>query len=180
MLDQVTDFYGDTPNSAGDTPLWIVVNTQPHKERVAIENLRRQCYPTYCPVIRTRIRHARKTRDVLRPLFPSYIFVDISGRRWRPIWSTLGVRSIIRNGDEPAMLDPRIIEGLRLREIDGAIVRPPNPYQVGQDVRLAGGPLDGLVAKIIVLDERDRVVVLLDLLSRSVKAHVTVEQLRAS
>jgi transcriptional antiterminator RfaH len=179
MLDRVLKRSG-TWSWPPHPPIWIVVNTHARKERSAIENLERQQYTTYCPMIRTRIRHARKTMDVLRPLFPGYLFVDLKHERWRPILSTYGVRSVIRNGDEPARLDDRLIESLRLREIDGAIVRLPSPYRIGQEVQMAGGPLDGLVAKIIALDETDRVVVLLDFLSRSVKARVTVDQLRAS
>lgn len=163
-----------------ETGTWIVANTHAHKERVAIENLERQYFATYCPMIRTQVRHARKVSTVLRPLFPGYLFVslDLERDRWRPILSTLGVRSVIRDGDAPSRLDPRIIASLRAREVDGAIIRPTSPFQVGQDVKMAGGPFDGLVAKIVALDEKDRVIVLLDLLSRPVKTHATTAQLR--
>ena len=42
----------------------------------------------------------------------------------------------------------------------------------GQQVRLAGGTFDGLVASILELDEKDRLVVLLELLRRPVKVKV--------
>ena len=132
-----------------------------------------------------RQRHHDSARYVA--ISPPRLIIDdawLADREQAPIphvelWMARTADGLPPLGDEPATLNPRIIEGLRLREIDGAIVRPPNPYRLGQEVRMAGGPFDGLVAKIIALDERDRVVVLLDLLSRSVKAHVTVEQLRA-
>jgi transcriptional antiterminator RfaH len=80
---------------AVDDSSWIVVNTYAHKELIAIENLERQQYASYFPMIRTRVRHARRSRDVLRPLFPDYLFVSVDPEheRWRPILSTLGVRS---------------------------------------------------------------------------------------
>jgi dihydrodipicolinate synthase/N-acetylneuraminate lyase len=45
---------------------------------------------------RRRIRHARRAHDVLRPLFPSYLFVHLSPQtqRWRPIMSSFGVRML--------------------------------------------------------------------------------------
>ncbi|EJW09567.1 Transcriptional activator RfaH [Rhodovulum sp. PH10] len=179
MLDRTAGWdAGALPNAASS---WIVVNTHAHKERVAIENLERQFYGTYCPMIRTQVRHARKTSQVLRPLFPGYLFValDLERDRWRPILSTLGVRSVVRDRDTPSRLDPAIIESLKAREVDGAIVRPASPYQVGQDVKIAGGALDGLVVKIIALGEKDRIVVLLDLLNRSIEVRMGASQVRA-
>lgn len=177
----MTDSSGHDSADLPDATGWIVVNTHTHKERVAVENLERQAYATYCPMVRTQIRHARKVEEVLRPLFPGYLFVatDPAVERWRPILSTLGVRSVIRNGEVPSRLDRRFIESLRAREIDGAIIRPPAPYAVGQDVRITGGAFDGMVARIIGLQEKDRLVVLLDLLSRPVKAQVGIAQVRA-
>jgi transcriptional antiterminator RfaH len=153
---------------------WIVVNTQTHREHIALENLERQEFLAYCPMIRRRIRHARQSRDVLRPLFPGYLFVQVNQdlQRWRPILSTFGVRTLVRCGDRLSFLDDGFIRALMAREIDGAIVAPATPYQVGQRVRMAGGAFDGLVATIIEMDEKDRLVVLMDLLNRTTKVKV--------
>jgi transcriptional antiterminator RfaH len=170
MLDRTAIVFGGATLPNYDEATWIVVNTHAHKERLAIENLTHQDYISYCPMIRAQIRHARKTTEVRRPLFPGYLFValDPARERWRPILSTFGVRSVVRNGDIPSRLDGRFITSLRAREIDGAIVRPTNPYSVGQTVKIAGGAFDGLAAEIIAMDERDRIIVLLDFLNRAV------------
>jgi transcriptional antiterminator RfaH len=156
---------------------WVVVNSQPHRELIALDNLARQQFFAYCPMVRKRVRHARRSRDVLRPLFPNYLFVHAHPdvQRWRPILSTIGVRSLVRCGDQLSFLDDVFIRSLRAREIDGAIVRPASPYRVGQQVRVMGGGFDGLVATIIEMDEKDRLVVLMDLLSRPVKIKVPAE-----
>jgi len=150
---------------------WIVINAQPHREHIALENLQRQKFDAYCPLIRRRRSHARRVTTVLRPLFPGYLFVR-AGRelgRWRPILSTFGVRTIVRAGEELGFIDHQFIASLKAREIDGAIVRPPVPYEVGQKVQITAGPFDGLVATIIDMDEKDRVVVLLDLMNSGFK-----------
>ena len=56
--------------------------------------------------------------------------------------------------------------------MDGAIVRPDTPYKLGQQVRVSSGAFDGLVATIIAMDEKDRLVVLMELLNRPVKVRV--------
>jgi transcriptional antiterminator RfaH len=73
-------------------------------------------------------------------------------------------------------VNARLIHALRAREVDGAIVRPPVPYQIGQQVQVVAGSCDGFVATILSLDEKDRVTVLLDLMSRRVKAHLDTTQ----
>jgi transcriptional antiterminator RfaH len=157
----------------GDANAWLVVATHPHKEIQAIEHLGRQDYVSYCPMLRKRIRHARKVSDVLRPMFPGYVFVrHDDGRSVRPIASTVGVRAFVRSGSGPAHLPPGFVEGLRLREVGGAVVRPAGQFRPGQTVRMAGGAFDGLLATIISMDERDRLTVLMQLLNRAVRIKV--------
>jgi transcription termination factor NusG len=56
-------------------PAWIVINTHAHREHMALDNLHRQDFEAYCPMIRKRRSHARRIESVLRPLFPNYLFV---------------------------------------------------------------------------------------------------------
>ena len=164
----------ERPEHSVPPSAWIVVNTQPHREQIALENLARQAFNTYCPMMRTRVRHARRTQEVLRPLFPGYLFVRVNAdlQRWRPILSTYGVRTLVCCGDRPSFLDDRFVKGLQAREIDGAIARPASPYELGQRVKMAGGAFDGLIATILEMDEKDRLVVLMDLLNRPTKVRV--------
>lgn len=162
-----------------ETARWIVATTHPHSEAIAREHLERQGFTVYCPMIRKRRSHARKVDIVLRPLFPGYIFVHLAlaSGIWRPIQSTTGVRSIVRFGDEPAILDAAFIAALQAREEEGAVVRPATPFVVGQQVQIEGGPFDGLMARILSLNDRERITVLLDVMNRGVKAQVDGRQL---
>ena len=120
---------------------WAVVNTHPHREHIAREHLARQDFEVYCPMLRRRRTHARRVESVLRPLFPGYLFVRLGPERtsWRPILSTVGVRSLVRFGNRLAWLDEAFIQSLRAREVDG-VIRAASAYQVGHQVRLNGGP----------------------------------------
>jgi transcriptional antiterminator RfaH len=153
---------------------WVVVTTQPHRERYAVENLDRQKFACYCPQLLKTVRHARKTRNVMKPLFPGYVFVqvDVQQQRWQSIMSTYGVRSVVRLGDSLGFLDDGFVASLKAREIDGVVARPPHRFEIGQNVRLSGGAFDNLVAAIIDLDDHGRLVVLMDLLNQRVKVKV--------
>ncbi|MFA5956416.1 transcription termination/antitermination protein NusG [Hyphomicrobium sp.] len=154
--------------------IWIAANTHPNREQVAEHHLRNQGYEPYMPVMRKQIRHARQVRDVLRPLFPGYLFVHLSPahRRWRPILSTVGIRSVVCSGDVPCVVPETFIDDLKQREQDGVIVRSASSRQIGETVRIVQGAFDGLAGKIIGLSENDRLIVLLDFLNRPVRVKI--------
>lgn len=168
-----TDFT-DLQLRGAEPARWIVVNTQPHREQLALDNLARQNFAPYCPMVRRRVRHARRTQEVLRPLFPSYVFVrvELDLRRWRPILSTLGVRNLVRCGDRPSFIDDEFVANLKVHEVDGAVSPPAATFKVGEEVIMSTGPFDGLIATILEMTERQRLVVLMDLLKRPTKVTV--------
>jgi transcriptional antiterminator RfaH len=163
----------------GSNPIWIAVSTHPNRERSAEFNLRNQGYEVYGPVIRKQIRHARRVSDVLRPLFPGYLFVRLASTqsRWRPILSTVGVRSVVCTRDFPCILPNQFVDDLMVREKDGVIARRASSPQIGESVRVGRGAFDGFVGKIIDLAEKDRLVVLMDFLNRPVRVKITGDML---
>ncbi len=168
---------GGTPASHSTWP-WITVNTNPHRERIVLEHLQRQAVTANCPMLRKQRSHARRVETVLRPLFPGYLFVEANAAlSWRPLLSTHGVRTVVRTGDDLSFIDADFITGLKMREVDGAVVRPPSPYRVGQEVRIAGGPFDGFITTILELDEKDRLLVLLDVMNRGIKVKLSGEMI---
>jgi transcriptional antiterminator RfaH len=163
-----------------DNSKWVALATHPHKEQVALENLERQGFSVYCPKIRKVVRHARQSQEVLRPLFPGYVFASFGNAtsRWRSMASTYGVRRVIAFGDRPCLLGDDFISGLKSREVDGALIKPAVPYRLGQKVCLTSGAFEGLVATIIEMNEKQRLVVLLDLLNQSVRVRTDYKSVR--
>jgi transcriptional antiterminator RfaH len=160
---------------------WAVVNTHPHREALALDHLEKQDFEAYCPLVRQRRRQATRFVDVVRPLFPGYIFVKVAPERnqWRPVLSTFGVRKLVRFGEQPGLIDAEFIAALKAREMDGVVACPAVSYDVGQKVRLQTGPFDGLVATIFSIEERNRFVVLLEIMRRQVQVRVGSDQLSA-
>ena len=172
--------YRVTPAAATMVEQFAVINTHPHKEAAVVAHLVRQGYAPYCPKLLRRVAHARQVKEVLRPMFPGYLFVslDCALQAWSPISSTFGVRRIVKFGDRPALLDGMFIDALKGREINGSIIRPPNPYKVGETVKFVDGAFEGIVAQIIELKDADRVVVLLDMLQRAVPMTTNIRGIR--
>jgi transcriptional antiterminator RfaH len=161
---------------------WYAVHTRPHAEMKALENLLRQGYEAYLPRYRTEIRHARRLRSVLRPLFPRYLFagVDRTAMPWRPILSTIGVSDLVRSGDEPLPVVPEIVEALRAQEGAGAFDAPARAPRLGDLVRISAGAFEDMIGRLIELRDQDRVVVLLDLLGGKVRAQIKAASVEAA
>jgi transcriptional antiterminator RfaH len=163
---------------------WYAVYTQPHAEAKAFEHLLRQGYSPYLPRYRTRVSHARRRQILLRPLFPRYLFagVDRAAMPWRPILSTFGVTDLVRTGDEPTPVPAEIVAAIREREEAGVFDRvdPQRSLRLGDLVRVTTGAFEDMVGRLVELREQDRVVVLLELLGRAVRAQLCADAVEAA
>jgi transcriptional antiterminator RfaH len=158
---------------------WLVVMTQPQREKLALEHLNRQNFDTYCPVVLKRVRHARRSMDVQRPLFPGYVFVGFDpDMRWHAVRSTVGTRGLILEGNQPGLLDGAFIDGLRAREVDGVIASTEVQFTQGQSVSLTSGPLADLIGQIVEMRDSERVMILLSIMGQEVKTLVAADKLQ--
>jgi transcriptional antiterminator RfaH len=158
---------------------WYCAGFIKQKERLAIQHLEYQDYEVFCPRFRKTVSHARRTRSVLTPLFPGYLFVrlDIDSQRWRPIDGTIGVTHIIRNGARPTPVPESFVEAL-LRGADGdGIVSFEESLSAGDKVQTIGGPFNGQIGTLLKLKDADRVVVLMSMLGGPVPVTVPRGQL---
>jgi transcriptional antiterminator RfaH len=157
---------------------WLVLAVQPHRELFALQNLIRQGFHVYCPMIVKHIRHARRAYDAPRPLFPGYIFVEQNkSSRWRAILGTTGVKTVVMCGERPSLLPQGLVESIKAREAGGVIHKPETPFQIGQQVTVQSGAFEGLIGQIVELRENQRILLLLDLLNRQTRVHVSAKQL---
>jgi transcription elongation factor/antiterminator RfaH len=158
---------------------WYVVHTQPCAEGQAISHLEMQGYRVICPRYRRVVRHARKARSVLAPLFPNYLFVrlDISRDQWRSVNGTRGVVRLLMQGGAPQAVPAGIVEGLQARMREDGTIDLSSALQIGGTVRIVDGPFAQFVGTLEHLDAAGRVRVLLALLGRSVSVALRSEAL---
>ena len=157
---------------------WYCVYTQPQLELWARSNLWERGFDVYLPQVLKRRRHARRTDYVPRALFPRYLFVqaDIETSGQRALRSAKGVVDILRcgSGDAPTPVDDAIIEAIRRRENDKGYVElnELDGLRKGDRVRIVEGALCDQVGLFEKLGDDQRVMILLDLLGRAVRARI--------
>lgn len=158
-----------------DGDRWFAATTQPQREGVAVDNLRRQGFFTFAPLEKVVRRHARKTITTTAPVFRGYVFVrmDPMRARWRSINGTLGVRSLVTNCDAPLAVKPGVIETLIASTNADGILEFVDPLQPGMTVRLREGPFAEQLGVIERLDGRNRLVLLMSLMGGQVRTGVS-------
>jgi len=149
---------------------WYLVHTKPRQERCALQNLAQQGYECYLPFITVEKLRQGALAVVEEPLFPRYLFIRLddstSGKGWGPIRSTRGVSRLVTFGTEPARLDARLVEQIRAREGSN---KPQPLFVPGERVQVIQGPFAGLEAIYQMTEGENRVMVLIELLSKPVR-----------
>lgn len=148
---------------------WYVCLTKPRREAFAVRKLEEQGYEVLLPLL----TQWQKSRDgwtkKQQVMFPRYGFVRCGrpGQSIAPIRSTPGVTGLVTFGNVPATLDEATLEAIRslaehqARALDETLL----PFQAGDSVAIADGPLKGMSGIVSAVAE-ERVTVMLSLLGR--------------
>ncbi len=144
---------------------WYLIYSKPQRERLALENLERQGYPSYLPLIRNRRRRKGRYASIIEPMFPRYLFVHLSDEtdNWGPIRSTIGVANMVRFGMQAARVPDSLIEMMQERDEEGVQTLTPAELEPGDQVRIVEGVMAGYEAIFQARTSKERVVLLLQL-----------------
>lgn len=154
---------------------WYLIYTKPRQERVALENLSRQQYTAYLPLLRYRERRQGAYVPVVGPMFPRYLFVHLDDQLddWGPIRSTLGVANLVRFGGKAARLPEDFVDTLRERaDAAGVQTRPERVLRPGDRVRICEGAMAGYEAVFQATSSRERVLLLLQVAGLAARIQV--------
>ena len=157
---------------------WYAIQTKSSRERIAEENLQRQNFHTFLPLIHNT-RHKRGSWQThAEPLFPGYLFVslDFDSQNIAPIRSTRGVLGILRFGAAIAEVPTTLVETLQALGVP-ASQQPEQLFQKNDQIEIIDGPFAGLKGIVNQQTGVERVVVLLELLGRHNAVTVTTHHI---
>ncbi len=156
---------------------WYLVQSKPRNEMRALENLVRQGYETYLPLMEVERLHRGKLLKKMEPLFPRYLFLHLEegNDNWGPIRSTMGVAGLVRFGQAYAVVSDDVLEAVRVRtqDVKKALFTP------GDSIRVVSGPLLGLEGVFDITDGEQRSFVLLEFMQKQQRVSVSTADLRA-
>jgi len=154
---------------------WYLVHTKPRQERCALENLQWQGYECYFPTMPAEKIQRGKMGVVDQALFPRYLFIRLgqgpAAQSWSPIRSTKGVSRLVTFGTSPAKVDDALITLLRDQEVL-VQAEPDRLFRPGERVRITAAPFVDIEGIYQMTDADQRVMVLIELMSKPVKIHL--------
>lgn len=144
-------------------------------ELVAIDNLIRQGYTAYCPQMLKVKQRRQRWLKIIEPLFPRYLFLqlEVGVDNFAPIRSTMGVQDMVRFASEPATISEHAIEAIQQQEFS-LLKKTENHYtwKHGDRVEVIDGPFAGLNGIFEKENNKERIIILFEMLGR--KNRVTV------
>ena len=153
------------------TPWYAAYTFAKHEKRV-VQQLDERRIQSFLPTYRS-VRRWKDRKKVLElPLFPSYVFVQMSVNNRVELLSLPGVLGLVCFQGKPAPVDSVEIQNLRQGLADRTIVHP-HPYlKAGRRVRIRSGSLAGVEGVLVRKKDCARVVLSISLLQRSVSVDI--------
>jgi len=162
--------------AACESPAWHALWTRSHCEQLVHDQLVAKGFDLFLPMIDRWSRRGGLRHLIRVPMFPGYVFLNsvVDKASYVEVVKARGlVRVLGERWDQLATVPARELEAIR-RIVDAGVPALPYAYlREGQRVRITRGPLTD-VEGILVRTKPNRglLVVSVDLLQRSVAAHV--------
>jgi len=151
---------------------WYAAYTSANHEKCVARQLEGRAVESFLPLYRSVRRWSDRRVEVDLPLFPGYVFVRLA---LRDRLSVLQIPSVVRlvgfNG-HPAVLPDKEMDALR-SSVVAQLRTEPHPYlTAGRRVRIKNGPLEGAEGILVRKKGALRVVLSIEVISRSAAVEV--------
>ncbi|MFN6100280.1 MAG: transcription/translation regulatory transformer protein RfaH [Burkholderiales bacterium] len=155
---------------------WYAIHSKPRQEERALDNLQRQGFEAWLPMLTVEKVLRGKLANVTEPMFSRYLFIrlDTEQTNWSPIRSTLGVSRLVSFGNRPAVVADELIQALQTVPQRA----PERLFQPGQTIKIVSGPLKGIEGIFQQADGEHRAMVLIDLLNKQHRVTTQMHDLR--
>lgn len=159
---------------------WYLIMSKPRQENLAKDNLVRQGYEVYLPMISLTRRRRGRYVDVVEPAFPRYLLIrlDQDTDNWAPIRSTYGVSGMVYFGFQAAHLPDTLVESLQKRENDEGVLTMSVPeLKHGDKVKIIDGVFEGYEGIFTAKSRKERVTILLEATGKLMHVDIDLHQI---
>lgn len=164
-------FAGQCDFSCPDIP-WYAAYTCPRHEKYVAQQLVNRHIGSFLPLYSSVRRWKDRRKRLELPLFPGYVFVQMTERNRLDILRLPGVVQLVCFQGKPAAIALAEIEALR-RGTTGSVVVQPHPYlKEGRKVRIISGPMTGTEGIFVRRKHQTRLVISISLIQRSVAMEI--------
>jgi transcription antitermination factor NusG len=156
---------------------WYAVAVKARHEKCVAEILGHKGLTAWLPMQERTHYYGQWRRVHQLPLFPGYVFCQLSLTAHMPVVTTPGVLRIVGAGRNPAPLDETEIQSIRTAAERNALLSSCEYLEGGQRVRIVAGPLAGVSGTVVSASRPFRVRLAVTLLQRAVLLEIDSDQL---
>lgn len=153
-------------------PFWIAIRVRTRYETAVARMLENKGYELFLPMRSVCKQWSDRSKKVLYPLFPGYVFCRLDSASCGPIVTTPGVIYILKTGDTMASIPQEEIAALQLIAHTKAPAEPYPYLAAGDRVQIESGPLTGVRGILLDRGNGVRLVISVSLIQNSISVEV--------
>ena len=149
-----------------DAKHWHALYVRSRSERKVMTQLEEMGVEAYLPLIIRIKQWSDRRKKIEEPLFKSYVFVHSSLRQYYDILNVYGVVRFVTFEHKAVIVPDSQIVAIK-KYIDDPledehVMDKNDDLQVGQRVRITNGPLQGLMGRLVCVNNKRRLVVYIE------------------
>ena len=158
---------------------WYLIQLKANGYKLACENLKRQGFDVFMPLLQITKKKNGKFVNRNVPLFPGYLFFGTSKEPvpWKSVNGTLGVTKAVTLDGVYRPVHINIIKGLKDRCDEGGLVRKLSDIVSGDRAKIERGPFADFICNVDKFADKKRAWVLITLLQQQTRANISIDDM---
>jgi transcriptional antiterminator NusG len=153
---------------------WYAIYTRSRHEKRVASRLEEKRIEVFLPLRKVLRRWKDRRKEVLMPLFSSYVFVRIPNTQKLSVLQTPGVAQILSEGGKPVPIPVEQIASIQTL-VESGLHYDPYPYlKEGTVVSVVRGPLAGVQGILVQKRKKHLLVLSVDLIQQSAVLQVDI------
>jgi transcription antitermination factor NusG len=152
--------------------LWYALRVRTKCEKVVVGALRQRDIVNFLPLYKTKTQWSDRVKTSFVPLFPGYVFAKLNGLELHSVGRVIDCMYVVGRGNVPEALEESEVDAVKRLVAEGAGVGPWPFCTAGQTVEVTRGPLAGLRGVLLRSAGKDRLIISLPILQRSVATEI--------
>lgn len=154
---------------------WYPVYTRSRAEKKAYNELINKNIKCYLPLKKTLKQWSDRKKIVEEPLIKSYLFVYISAKEYAEVLMTNGIARFLYFSGNIASMPEQQIENLKLLlATDAELEVLEYDIKAGEKVIIKAGPFKGMLAEIVALHNKQRLILRLENMGIAVEINTSM------
>jgi transcription antitermination factor NusG len=151
---------------------WLAAYTRSRHEQQVARQLKQKEMEYFLPSYERLARWSDRIKRVPTPLFPGYVFVNVSHAERVAVLETAGVVELVSRAGQAVPLSQQEIDRLRVCSSRARGIEP-HPYlKIGRRVRVKYGPFAGWEGTLIEKQNSRRLVITIEQILQAVAINI--------